>query len=376
VVSKIDGKGGKGGVTYPPKNQNDPIVVVIDSKDVGDSLLYLILILYHELIHVNQLRNEAYSKEILPNWEVEAHAKTLPLLVSLYKQFPTKGPELEELLKKVIKNLKKYLPQCKDKLRALKDLVSAKKDIKSDLNNEVASLSVLIGKVKAEIKNIKWKLIDLEEKGLIIDGVLSDLLDSIKEELEALEKMLDELLKKLKDLIEKNKKLLDDLDDLIGKMEKVKENEEKIKELQEALKDPPSDVNVKDWRNEKKGEVKALQKENIDLRKKIQKLRGSIHNQIKDELKAIKDIVKLKEDKGGIYDEIDRLQNKFAKLLALVIFFQLYLFPEYEELMIELLMIGVWLGQIKIELKIIDFKLKILKHIETFVKQGMERNYW
>jgi hypothetical protein len=312
AVTAMDGKGRTHGTTFEPIDQSDTIVVRLDRVDVG-SLVGMKAVLYHELVHVAQHRNENFTEDLRGNWEVEAHASMLPVLIDLYKLHPDSEKELLGLLDKVIKGLRKWLPRCKDKIRAMKALVDTKSDIKKEIGAEVAQLEVKIDALKLEIK-------------------------------------LDKLLVELKKLLENNRKLLNDLENLIELMETFKEHQDNIKELRKEKLPAKNKKAI----NENKSASRRVKKE-------IEALTGNIKSQINQEIKDINAIIKLKDGKNGIQKEIAGLLKKLNDLLPKLGD------PKFAELHRELDWVRAQLLDISIDLKIIDFKLLVLKKLEKTI---------
>jgi hypothetical protein len=133
-------------------------------------------------------------------------------------------------------------------------------------------------------------------------------------------------------------------------METFKEHQDNIKELRKEKLPAKNKKAI----NENKSASRRVKKE-------IEALTGNIKSQINQEIKDINAIIKLKDGKNGIQKEIAGLLKKLNDLLPKLGD------PKFAELHRELDWVRAQLLDISIDLKIIDFKLLVLKKLEKTI---------
>ncbi len=274
------GSKGKGqGLTFFPKKDGDRIVIFLDYADVKDEL-QMKMVLFHELVHVKQLRDknsgfidirdsakgkddkkktdkeiiDEIKEKIADNFEAEAHLATLFFAALLFQAHPEGEKSIIEKYKTALKKLNKHQKDATDQFKLFNQILKTLEKLVADIESENAKLKkqievskTLRDKLKTELERYKKSLPKMKESDKIkkrlnnlekkVDKAAKAIIDFEKLKLEIINKV-SELKKKQKDIAKKTAERNKKKDDIKKEKDKAKKAKltEELKEINKVLK--------------------------------------------------------------------------------------------------------------------------------------------
>lgn len=363
IVILKGGKKGKQAVTLRPQKKGDTIVILIDKADVDTDELQMKIVLFHEFVHVKQLRDPKSgfaeirdsdatdeekakkNQDLGLNFEAEAHLATVFICTLLLQKHPEGAKAILGKNKTARKQLENFLAKVKDPLKLLNQILATKDKLKKEIKEENEALNKKSKELKKLHEQFKKKL-DRYKKSLPQNKDA----DKIAKQLDKLAKRIEDAGKAISEF-ESKKTTLFEFDAELAK---------KLQEIARMLGERQKKAEQRKKETDKERR-KTLKKEIKELDKKIKKLGKKIK---KDLDKEVKDLEKIAGKAGAALTNIKKLIGEIAKALGKS--FDHGLIDAFAKLLACLRKTATVLAKLKV-------KLIVLRDLEALVKKLIKK---